>query len=208
MKKNIVVTNIRDVNKYDTVIPEANKTSKERNKVKNSRGKKVVPRKYHLSNENLEKLKKQQEETGKFPNPYKRNGVYSSLIQALINLGVNKSHRFIDVKNEMKNIMSQQTNKEGNTLWHEFYYKKSNNKSSCGQWDVNSRIEHTAKILQRLGGLHPYGYKLKQLCACVDLMPSSDPLLKNKPNIRLNASFPSPHLVQPVKPAKGKKRKN
>jgi len=204
----IVNTKVRDIDKYDTVISEADKKAKERGKVINSRGKKVDPRKYHLSDQELDQLKEEKEKTGKFPNPYKRNGVYRSLIQALINLGEDKSHRFIDVKNEMKQIMSNQQNKDGENLWDIFYNKQSKSKSNLSQWDVNTRIEHTAKILQRLGGLHPYGYKLKQLGACIDLLPSTDPLLKNKYNIRLNTGFPDPSFVQPVKPAAKKKRKN
>ena len=203
----VVNTKVRDINKYDTVLSEASKSAKDRGKVLNSRGKKVDPRKYHLSQEELERLQTQQEESGIFPNPYKRKGVYRSLIQALINLGENKSHRFVDVKNEMKQIMSSQVNKDGENLWDIFYHKQSKSKSNLSQWDVNTRIEHTAKILQRLGGLHPYGYKLKQLCACIDLLPSTDPLLTNKCNIRLNTAFKDPSQVQPVKPVTKKKRK-
>ena len=206
--KKVVNTKIREINKYEKIIDETSKSSKNRNKIANSRGNKVTPRRYHLSQEDVIKFKTQQEKIGKFINPYKRQGVYSSLIQALINLGENKSHRFIDVKNEMKRIMSSQTNKEGNNLWSEFYNKKSKSKSNLSLWDVNTRIEHTAKILQRLGGLHPYGYKLKQLCACIDLLPSTDPLLENKYNIRLNTTFKSPDQVQPVKPVTKKKQKN
>jgi len=207
MNNKIVNTRVRDIDKYDSVIGETSKSSKHRNKVTNSRGKKVSPRKYHLSEEEETRLIKIRDETGTFPNPYKRNGVYSSLIQSLINLGENQSHKFIDVKNEMKRIMSDQTNKDGVSLWEIFYNKQTNNKSNLSQWDVNTRIEHTAKILQRLGGLHPYGYKLKQLCGCIDLLPSTDPLLENKYNVRLNTGFSNPNQVQPVKPVT-KKRKN
>lgn len=200
----VVNTKVRNANKYEEIISEANKSSKDRIKVKNSRGNKVTPRKYHISEEHLKELIKEQEKTGKFPNPYLRKGVSSSLIQALINLGENKSHRFIDVKNEMKRIMSSEYNKNGENLWDLFYNKKSNKKSDLSLWDANTRIEKTASMLQRLGGLHPYGYKLKQLCACIDLLPSTDPLLENKHNIRLNTSFSSPSQVQPVKPSNKK----
>ena len=203
----VVNTKVRNANKYEEIISEASKSSKNRNKVKNSRGNKVTPRKYHISDEDLVELRKEQEETGKFPNPYVRKGVSRSLIQALINLGENKSHRFIDVKNEMKNIMSNEHNKDGENLWDLFYNKKSNNKSDLSLWDANTRIEKTAAMLQRLGGLHPYGYKLKQLCACIDLLPSTDPLLENKYNIRLNTRFSIPNQVQPVKPISKKKSK-
>lgn len=202
----VVNTKVRNANKYEEIISETSKSSRDRNKVKNSRGDKVIPRKYHVSEEVLESLIKNQEKTGKFQNPYARKGVSSSLVQALINLGENRSHRFIDVKNEMKRIMSNEYNKDGKSLWDLFYNKKSNNKSDLSIWDANTRIEKTASMLQRLGGHHPYGYKLKQLCACIDLLPSTDPLLENKYNIRLNTSFSSPDQVQPVKPA-GKKKK-
>lgn len=204
----VVHTKVREIGKYTSIMEEANKDLKERNKVTNSRGNKVSPRKYHLSDEEVKTLKEKQKNTGKLQNPYKRRGVYNSLVQSLINLGENKSHRFIDVKNEMKNIMSTKLNKDGKNLWDAFYNKKSNNKSNLSQWDANTRIEQTAKILQRLGGHHPYGFKLKQLNACIDLLPSTDPLLKNKPNIRLNTTFIDSESVQPVKPEMSKKNEH
>ena len=53
----IVNTKVRDIDKYDTVISEADKKAKERGKVINSRGKKVDPRKYHLSDQELNTAK-------------------------------------------------------------------------------------------------------------------------------------------------------
>ncbi len=203
----VVHTKVRNKNSYADIICETNKRSKDRSKVVDSKGKKVDPRKYHLSEEDAKTLKEQQRKTGKFANPYRRDGVYYNFIQALINLGENKSHRFIDVKNEMKRIMDQKTNKNGENLWIKFRDKKPSKKSELSQWDVNTRIENTAKILQRLGGYHPYGYKLKQLNACIDLLPGTDSLLKNKFNIRLNTSFSCPADVKPVKPASSRKKK-
>ena len=204
----ITHTQIRNKNKYEDILQETNKKSRDRSKVKDGKGNKVVPRRYHLSDEDLISLKKEYKKTGVFPNPYRRNGVYHNLIQALINLGVNRSHPFVSVKNEMKRIMNEKTNKKGENIWEKFLKKKSAGKSDLSRWDANTRIEKTASILQRLGGFHPYGYKLKQLNACVDLLPSSDPLLPNKCNIRLNTSFYSPEEVMPVKPDNSRKKKD
>lgn len=190
---------------YADIIDETTKKSKNRGQITDNKGKKIKPRRYHLLDSALSNLKAKQKKTGKFPNPFRKNGVYYNLVQALINLGENKSHRFIDVKNEMKRIMEKETKKNGENVWENFINKKSDGKSDLSRWDANTRIERTAGSLQRLGGLHPYGWKLRQLNACIDLLPSSDPLLPNKPNIRLNTTFSCPEDVQPLKPAHAKK---
>jgi len=182
---------------YENIKSEAEKPVKYRNKIiKNAKGISKVPRRYFLLNDKLNKLWDEYNKTGVFPNPYRKRGVYYSCIQSLINLGVNKSHTFRSVKEEMKSIMQKQKNKDGYTLWDKFTNKNTNKVKA---WDENTKIENTAKILQRLGGNHPYGYKLSQLHACVDLLESTDEFLPNKPNFRLNTNFSSKEDVTPVK---------
>ena len=167
-------------------------------------------RSYHLSDEDLSILIEKRKLTGIFQNPYRKNGIYFAVIQALINIGQNKQHTFMQLKKQIMNVMKGIVHEDGFSSWDKFINKSSSNGKSQSQWDANTRIQATLKILQRLGGKNPDGYKLRQLCACLDLMPSTDSMLKSKPNVRLNTSFATFDAVKPIKVphrSKGRKRK-
>lgn len=163
---------------YDKIKSEASKTESDRNKVLNSRGSKVIPRRYHLSDSELLELKKFQEKTGQFPNPYSRSGIYYYFIEALVHLGCDRSHEFLTVKNKIKELMSKDFNKKHNTNEWEVFNNKDCN------WDSNMRIYQTATILQRINSTNPFGYKLLQLSALIVFEKSTHKIIK-KNNIKL-----------------------
>jgi len=175
---------------YQRIKDEADKPIGERDKIiKTNRGTVRVPRKYHLSEERIQELQTKSET----PNPYRRGGFYYAFITSLTELGPDKRHSFIDVKKQLKKVMSgwgdKKTNKDG---WIAFRDKKPKN-SLCA-CDVNGRIEQNAKILQRLTGFHPYGEKLRQLGMCVDIYKGSNGL----PDFQLRTGIDNYEDVVPV----------
>lgn len=166
-------------------------------------------RAYHIDDQKLNEMKMSYNETGIFPIPYRQGGIYHATIQSLINLGPNKWHSFICLKQQIMKVMKSNFISENETSWDKFCNKISFNGKTKAQWDINTRIQSTIKIMQRLGGLNPYGYKLRQLNACIDLSVSTDAIIK-KPNVRLNTLFDNFQSVSPLKtPHKGKgRRKN
>ncbi len=122
--------------------------------------------KVHTLSDQKLKAFKQQIMKGNQVNPYKKTGIYGTFVQALINLGTNKKHAFLDVKDAMQTIMGQK--------WQQFENKQSRN--SLFAKDVNGRIMHNATTLQRVSGNHPYGKKLQQLGMCIDIYRGQDQL--------------------------------
>jgi hypothetical protein len=166
------------VSSYSDILKEAEKAIGERGKVvPNSKGEFRVPRKYHLTKLEILELKKNSKG---FPNPFKKCGIYHNLIQALINLGVNKRHSFGNIKNEIKNVM---ISKGGISLWDKFVNKEPRSRMS-GK-DVNGRIIQNALVMQRLSGFHPYGLRIFVLGACINIYKDSNGL----PEMELNTNF-------------------
>ena len=152
---------------YLKVKEEAGKPISQRAKViKTNRGNVCCPRKYHLDPERLTELQDQVSQ-GLVPNPYRPGGIYYAFVQALINLGANQKHTFIDVRKEIQQIMSQQNIIKGKDGWVAFRDKTPRN-SLCAK-DINGRIIQNAYVLQRLSGFDPYGEKLRELGYCVDI---------------------------------------
>ena len=156
--------------------------------VLNSRGKMVLVRKYHLTEEELKKAKEKfqqltkdipqniKDKAGpKFFNPYRSRGVYYAQIQALYLLGANEWHSYNDVRNKMKQFASTVEiirRKNGcvrkTNVWAEFE-KKISKPDTVTSKDLFGRINENMIFFQRLTKYHPYGYKLKQACAAVDI---------------------------------------
>jgi hypothetical protein len=59
--------------------------------------------------------------------------------------------------------------------------------------DLMGRIISNFRVLQRLGGIHPYGYKLKQALASVDIKREADGIYY----FRLNTTFKRVGDVKP-----------
>lgn len=175
---------------YKRIKEEADKPIGKRDKlVKTNRGTFRIPRRYHLSQEKLDKLKAQDGT----PNPYRSGGFYHALVRSLSELGENKRHNFLDVKKKLKEIMSEWTDKKtGQDGWTAFRNKKPKN-SLCA-CDVNGRIIQNANILQRLTGFHPYGEKLRQLGMCIDVYKGKNDL----PDFQLRTGIDNYEDVKPV----------
>lgn len=154
----------------------------------NSRGKSVVVRKYHLTDKEKRKAKEKfkiaiqdvpqdiKDMAGsKFFNPYRSRGVYYAQIQALYLLGANKWHLYNEVRDKMREYASgvEIIRRDGiaarhTNTWAEFE-KKTSKPDTVTSKDLFGRINENMIFFQRLSKLHPYGYKLRQACAAVDI---------------------------------------
>lgn len=185
---------------YDVIRQETEKPFKQRKKVLHPiTGKMVVPRRYHLQSQELDQMWNSYKKTEKFPNPYSRHGIYWGFVEALIELGENSWWDFPKVKHRIEKCMSEVKRNE-KSAWEEFVSKKSKN-YLCAK-DLNGRIMETARMLQRVKGRNPYGEKLRQLKACVDITFNSMGL----PFYRLNTSFVDYNDVEPYRKSRRRKR--
>jgi hypothetical protein len=170
------------VKDYSDIEKGVEKTLFERNAITNRRGNVVTPRKYHMTPEQIITGRKRWSESisgvsdeikskasTEFFNPYRANGGYYGGIQALFLLGANEWHSFGKVRGMMQEDMSMRqspTNKRNS--WEKFA-GRSARMGAASTKDLMGRIVQNFRTLQRLGGLHPYGQKLKQLQTTVDI---------------------------------------
>jgi len=178
---------------YESLMLEAHKPSKKRKKlVKTRKGDKVEPRRHSLFPEKALALLEEFKNTGIFANPYRKNGRYWAFIESLINLGINKSHSYASVRDEMQKLLSVYTTSNGANGWKSF--EKPKNRDVVFSKDIRGRIIQNARVLQRLADNNPYGYKLAQLHACVDILADADGL----PLFRLHTDIENLHSVKPI----------
>ena len=153
-----------------------------RKNITNRRGNVVKPRKYHMTDEQISKSKSQWLErisdvsdeikakaSTEFFNPYRENGGYYGGIQALYLLGANEWHPYGKVRGMMQEDMSSRkspTNKLNS--WDKFAGRGAR-EGAASTKDLMGRIIQNFRTLQRLGGVHPYGWKLRQLRTTVDI---------------------------------------
>jgi hypothetical protein len=196
----------RSKKNYNSVLLEVEKPLRDRTILYNKLGKNIIPRKYHISSTQFESLKNiwekdisnvsisiKKKASNKFFNPYRSNGIYYSQIKALFLLGSNEWHTYVEIKNKMKDILILKYNRHGKNLWESFENKEPRSSAILVK-DTYGKIVDNFKILQRLGGINPYGYKLKQLCSCIDIKRDKDGLYY----FRLNTSFENEDLVKPL----------
>jgi len=161
--------------------------SKAGGEVVNRKGKILRVRKYHLTIEEISKsrAKWQKEVEGIdkrirnragdiFFNPY-RQGIYYYQIQTLFLLGANKWHGLTDIVQKLEKYTSQiplklsiVKNKGYHTAWDKFRGKSSRENATVAK-DYIGRIQENFIMLQRLSMMHPYGYKLHQVHAALDV---------------------------------------
>jgi hypothetical protein len=175
------------VKNYSEIKDGVEKTLGERSSITNRRGNVVVPRKYHMTVEQIDKGKNRwlelisgvsAEIKGKcsteFFNPYRENGSYFGGVQSLFLLGANEWHAFGIVRNKMQEDMSTRkspTNRKNS--WDKFALRGAR-EGAASTKDLMGRIVQNFRTLQRLGGVHPYGWKLAQLGASVDIRREKD----------------------------------
>lgn len=151
-------------------------------KVTNSRGKEVIVRKYHMTEEEMGRARKRWKlevktvdksiksmANRKFFNPYRR-GIYYYQVQTLYLLGSNKWHSLSQVIKKMEQYMSSipVTDKLIANEWDKFRNKEVRSFATNGK-DYIGRLQENFILLQRLTQLHPYGYKLHQVCSAIDI---------------------------------------
>ena len=178
-KKNRIYDNVRNL----TEVP-----LKRRIKVENSRGNKIIPRKYHNTKKTEERarglflemkkvvLNKEAEKSVEagFYVPFRPTGPYCGAVIALYLLGVNKFHELFAVKNKMQEYMSKVgVDKEGLSAWQRFDSKLPRENATKAQ-DTKGRIIDNMNVLQRLGGYNPCGNKLAEIGCCIDIKKDKD----------------------------------
>jgi len=196
---------------------ESEKKMEERKEIMNRRMRKVAPRKYHMTSPQLKILKKRFEEMtkdvdksvkeaagGRFFNPFRQAGIYYGCVQSLYLLSANEWHEYIDVYNKMTEVMKTITDSDKIDSWTRFQDRRP--RKIGGQEvltckDEEGRIKQNFRVLQRLGGVHPCGYKLSQVFSCIDIRKEVD----GKCFYKLNTSFKSSTKIVPFYECKYKK---
>lgn len=153
----------------------------------NNKGNNVKIRKYHLTVEEISISRGKWEKEVKsidrkirakagdiFFNPY-RQGIYYYQVQTLFLLGANKWHSLTDIVEKLETYTSQiplklsiVRTKGYHTAWDKFRGKGSREFASVAK-DYIGRIQENFIMLQRLSMMHPYGYKLHQVHAALDI---------------------------------------
>jgi len=195
---------------YDEgVQKESEKNINKRGKIMNRRGNLVRPRRYHMTEADKKKLKARFDESvkdvsldikkkagKKFFNPYRQAGIYYGCVQSLYLLGANTWHEYTKVYNKISQLMTEIIDGRKRSSWSKFANRsprKTEGIEVSTAKDDEGRIKQNMRVLQRLKGIHPYGYKLKQLCACIDVKRGKN----GKFLFRLNTSFKSPEDARP-----------
>lgn len=157
--------------------------------ITSSRGNVVTIRKYHMTPEEMVSQRKEWEETIKdvpeavknlahpqFFNPYRR-GVYFGQVQAMYLLGANQWHELSVIIEKTREILQKipvyHKNKitgesHISNVWDRFASKTPKEGTQRNR-DIIGRMQENMIFCQRLTCLHPSGYKLKQVCAAVDV---------------------------------------
>jgi len=163
---------------YMDVAGHANIPLSARKKVVAGRGgESKVPRKYHLKADKLVELRRQIQDAGHFISPYGANRLYSFIIDALVLLGTGKPHPVSVVYKKFQEVASKpETIKHGMTAWERFIERPCRNPDT-GRDDF-TRFLQNIEVLQRLGGNHPYGFKLAQIGACIDIVVDANRQVK------------------------------
>jgi hypothetical protein len=164
--------------------------------VTSKRGNVVKIRKYHMTDVEMQECRDQWLEEIKdvpnalrslahshFFNPF-RKGVYYAQVQALYLLGANQWHELSIIVPKVQELMEQREKvyrgpdgsiSTGNT-WNK-YREKTPKSDSIRSKDILGKIQENFIFMQRLTGLHPCGYKVRQVCASIDFKRIQDPNL-------------------------------
>jgi hypothetical protein len=224
-KKEKKVEDILTKTYNDALKKESEKKIGERQTILNRRRNVVMPRKYHMTDDQVKKFraafKERTKEVSKdikkkagtkFFNPFRVAGIYSSCVQSLYLLGCNEWHEYSDVYTKISEVMKNIFDAKKRSSWSKFIGRaprQIEGRDSVTAKDDEGRIKQNMRVLQRLGGVHPYGYKLAQCFACVDIKREKD----GRCYYRLNTTFKSEDVVNPFydcqyKPVKKKVKRN
>lgn len=135
------------------------------------------------------------EEAGRFVSFYRVGGSYWGIVEALSLLGENKCHPFHEVFDKYQEIMNCDStrDKQNRSGWDKFVGKKARSEET-GKMPLDKFAENI-EVLQRMGGSTPYGFKLAQTGACINVFLDDD---KSK-MIELKTGIDkSPHEIEPI----------
>ena len=194
------------VDKYRDIASKVEVVVSQRGEITNRRGNIITPRKYHMTVDQIGRIRSKwksmindisqgtkESVSADFFNPYRSNGAYYGCIQSLFLLGGNIWHSYRDVRNKMQEDMSSRSSHNCNkSSWEKFALKGAREGAIITK-DLMGRIISNFRILQRLGGINPYGYKLKQALASVDIKREADGMYY----FRLNTTFKKMVDVKP-----------
>jgi hypothetical protein len=189
--------------------------------IPNNKGKMQTVRKYHLTISEMRSVRekwleevsglssKLRNKAGKiFFNPY-RKGIYYYQIQTLFLLGANKWHSLSDIITKLEEYTSsidlrKTVIKEHgyHTAWDQFRGKKSRDEARVSK-DYVGRIQENFIMLQRLSRLHPYGYKLHQVHAAIDVKRESRPGFEQGVYYYRLSTYPTMAEALPIKDFSG-----
>lgn len=214
---------------YASIRAEAERPLEDRRKLVIGRDGKVVPRKHHLGTAEVDQLQAALRDGDKFPNPHNR-GNYFYIVEALKQLGLDSRHSFARVKDRVRELMSdkdtRQDDGKGNvtTAWQRFIHKEARN-DETGR-DIDGRLLQNIEVLQRIGGMNPYGLKimevgtkvLKSKGAVIDLTKTGEELyvalntdsatpINERKRVRKTVNTGTPAKATKAKKAKSKASK-
>lgn len=150
-------------------------------------------RRHHLSPDDQLKFTEMSKEEGRFVSPYRRGGGYWGIVETLSILGENKDHPFGAFWDQFVKVMScdELPKKNGQTPWQLFSERPC--RTASGK-SVIEKVIQNIRVLQRLGGANPYGMKMAQLNACLDILGTTE-----NSRIRLRTGIPYGVEIIPFK---------
>jgi len=157
---------------YEAIRSITEKPIAQRREIQSGRGSMVVPRKFHLSAEEVITLTSTYEENGKgnfVPNPHNRT-FYHYAVETLKRLGVNRAHSVPVVIDRFKTITNSPETKDANgkTYWSRWKNKPSAAEDANNALPWEAKFEQNFEVLQRIPregshNKHPYGLKLLEV---------------------------------------------
>ena len=179
---------------YQDVAAEANLPISNRGAIVKGRGgKQQVVRMHHLLTSKLVSLENEIRASGRFVNPYGHNRLYGMIVNSLIACGENIEHTVGIVFNMFKKIASDPSTLQGSkTMWDRYSERAPRNENR--HLEAFPRFLYNVEILQRLGGDHPWGFKLAQLGACIDVLKNAEGMIL----LRLRTGIPKGSPVSPI----------
>ena len=180
---------------YKTHAAEASLPITERpESVKRRDGTMTRVRRHHMGMDDQAENRKLAAEAGRFMAPYRRGSGYWAIIETLSLLGENEEHQFGKFWAKFMEVMndSELKGNSGRTPWEVFLGRPM--RSDTTGLNVVDKVHQNICVLQRLGGANPYGLKLAQLNACIDILGS-----KTDMRLRLRTQIPDGDGVFPIR---------
>ena len=151
-------------------------------------------RRHHMSMDDQAKFRGQADEAGRFVAPYRRGGGYWGIVETLSLLGENEEHSFAAFWAKFMEVMTDPSlvGKDGKTPWESFTGRPL--RSQVTGKNVIEKVHQNIRVLQRLGGANPYGLKLAQLNACIDVLGTQQEM-----RLCLRTGIPTGEEVIPIR---------